>query len=88
MNTAKIYLKDKLIHLEFCGEHITITASKILTDIVSVVEFDSTGYIVINTNYGEEYIDLEYEIEKKGLNKNILSKIKDIDKLEVIKYEK
>lgn len=60
--------------------HIEYIASKILTKINGVIEYDNTGYVVLDTNYGEEFYDFQYTLEEKGLaNKfdinNIMSSI-------------
>ena len=38
--------------------HIEYIASKILTKINGVIEYDNTGYVVLDTNYGEELLGL------------------------------
>lgn len=48
--------------------HIELIASKILTEIKSVKECDKTGYIVLDTNYGEEFYNIGEAIEELGLS--------------------
>ena len=43
---------------------------KKLTSINHITEQDA-GYVVIDTNYGEEYVDLESVIEEIGINVDI-----------------
>jgi len=88
MYTGKIFINDLgniqfeigLLHLEFFG-------SRILTDIYDVKEFDDTGYIVLNTNYGEEFFDLGEELEDLGLTSyyDIQHLMTHIEKWEVVK---
>lgn len=65
--------------------HIEYIASKQLTEIKSVLEYDNTGYIVIDTNYGEEFYDFQYTLDQKGLGHCIdLSKlINSIERWEI-----
>ncbi len=60
------------VSFAFKDFYIEIIASKQLKTIKSVKEFDkSNGYIVIDTNYGEEYYCLEETIEAMGLSDQI-----------------
>lgn len=61
--------------------HLEVVASALLTDIYSVIEFDNTGYIVINTNYGEEFYDLSEILGDLNLSRyycieDLMSRIK------------
>lgn len=60
--------------------YIEIFGSRQLTEIKSVTEYDrETGYIVIDTNYGEEFYCLEETLEEMNLadKVNIKDKLKD-----------
>lgn len=60
------------VSFAFSDFYIEIIASKQLKTIKSVKEFDkSNGYIVIDTNYGEEYYCLEETIGAMGLSEQI-----------------
>lgn len=71
-NIAYVYM-DKVGNVCFqIGDfHIEYIASKQLTKIKSVLEYKDTGYVVIDTNYGEEFYDFQYTLEQKGLASNI-----------------
>ena len=84
-NIAKVYL-DMAGHVCFqIGSfHIEYIALHGLTDINSVEEYDDTGYVVLNTNYGEEFYDIGSDIEELGLGsvydiKQIMDSIKQWD---------
>ena len=84
-NIAKVYL-DMAGHVCFqIGSfHIEYIALHGLTDINSVKEYDDTGYVVLNTNYGEEFYDIGSDIEELGLGsvydiKQIMDSIKQWD---------
>ena len=67
--------------------YIEIIASKQLKTIKSVKEFDSSyGYIVLDTNYGEEYFCLQETIEAMGLSDqiNVKEKLSGIDSLVIV----
>ena len=60
--------------------HIEYIASAILTQIKGVLEYDNTGYVVIDTNYGEEFYDFSYTLERMGIAdkfdiKNIMNSV-------------
>lgn len=84
-NIAKVYL-DMAGHVCFqIGSfHIEYIALHGLTDINSVKEYDDTGYVVLDTNYGEEFYDIGSDIEELGLGsvydiKQIMDSIKQWD---------
>lgn len=84
-NIAKVYL-DMAGHVCFqIGSfHIEYIALHGLTDINSVKEYDDTGYVVLDTNYGEELYDIGSDIEELGLGsvydiKQIMDSIKQWD---------
>mgnify|MGYP007089577542 FL=1 len=84
-NIAKVYL-DMAGHVCFqIGSfHIEYIALHGLTDINSVKEYDDTGYVVLDTNYGEEFYDIGADIEELGLGsvydiKQIMGSIKQWD---------
>lgn len=84
-NIAKVYL-DMAGHVCFqIGSfHIEYIALHGLTDINSVKEYDDTGYVVLNTNYGEEFYDIGSDIDELGLGsvydiKQIMDSIKQWD---------
>lgn len=60
------------VSFSFSDFYIEIFGSRELKKIKSVKEFDkSVGYIVIDTNYGEEFYCLEETIEDMGLSDQI-----------------
>ena len=60
------------VSFSFKDFYIEIVASKQLKTINAVKDFDkSNGYIVLATNYGEEYYCLEETIEAMGLSDQI-----------------
>ena len=60
------------VSFSFNDFYIEIFGSRQLKTIKSVKEYDkSTGCIVIDTNYGEEYYCLEETIEDMGLSDRI-----------------
>lgn len=70
MSVAKVYA-DGIGNVCFdLGKlHLEFIASAILTEIKGVLEYDKTGYIVIDTNYGEEFYDLGEAIKELGIDK-------------------
>lgn len=74
------------VSFAFNDFYIEVIASKQLKTINSVKEFDkSNGYIVIDTNYGEEFYCLVETIEDMGLSEQIdvKEKLSGIDSLEI-----
>lgn len=65
--------------------HIEYTASNELTEIKGVLEYTKTGYVVIDTNYGEEFYDFEHTLKEMGLSEryNIKEIMSSIDAWEV-----
>ena len=75
------------VSFAFKDFYIEIIASKQLKTIKSVKEFDSSnGYIVLDTNYGEEYFCLQETIEAMGLSDqiNVREKLSGIDSLVIV----
>lgn len=75
------------VSFAFKDFYIEIIASKQLKTIKSVKEFDSSnGYIVLDTNYGEEYFCLQETIEAMGLSDqiNVKEKLSGIDSLVIV----
>ena len=75
------------VSFAFKDFYIEIIASKQLKTIKSVKEFDkSNGYIVLDTNYGEEYFCLQETIEAMGLSDqiNVKEKLSGIDSLVIV----
>lgn len=75
------------VSFSFDDFYIEIIASKQLKTIKSVKEFDkSCGYIVLETNYGEEFYCLEETIEAMGLSDqiNVREKLADIDSIVIV----
>lgn len=67
---------------------IEFFASSMLTKILGVLHWDNTGYIVIDTNYGEEFFDIKETLEELGLDKRynvekLMSSIKEWEVKEV-----
>lgn len=83
MSKGKIYLKDNNIVLEFCDYYFETIAPTILKEIKYIKEFDNEGYFVIETNYGEEYLDLGYALEQIGTDIKILNCLDSVTKFEV-----
>ena len=69
MVTAKVYM-DGIGNVCFdIGKfHLEVIASAILTEIKSVLHYDDTGYIVIDTNYGEEFYSIPEHLHYLGLD--------------------
>ena len=75
------------VSFTFKDFYIEIIASKQLKTIKAVKEFDkSNGYIVLATNYGEEYYCLEETIEAMGLSDqiNVKEKLSVIDSFVIV----
>ncbi|MBQ2892163.1 MAG: hypothetical protein IJE45_04650 [Bacilli bacterium] len=71
------------ISFSFQDFYIEIFGSRELKEIKSVKEYDKeTGFIVLDTNYGEEFYCLEDTIEGLGLSNEIVvkDKLKNCDK--------
>ena len=69
--TAYLYLVDDG-YMAFESEQafIKFLVSKKLTAINAIKEYDN-GYVVIDTNYGEDYIDLSAIVDEIGLQINL-----------------
>lgn len=64
-----ITLENENIVIEFIGQEIIKKAPSILSEMKKVNSFNiDTGYIALDTNYGEDYIDLSHLFKQKGLN--------------------
>lgn len=62
-------LKDGLLISNFLGFKLAFKAPMSMTDILKVNEFDiNDGYIAFETNYDEEYLDLESLFDDNGLD--------------------
>lgn len=75
------------VSFSFEDFYIEIFGSRELKKIKSVKEFDSSnGYIVLDTNYGEEYFCLQETIEAMGLSDqiNVKEKLSGIDSLVIV----
>lgn len=75
------------VSFSFSDFYIELFGSKQLKVIKSVKEYDkSIGYIVIDTNYGEEFYCLEETIEDMGLSEliNINEKLENINSFFVV----
>ena len=71
------------ISFSFQDFYIEIFGSRELKEIKSVKEYDKeTGFIVLDTNYGEEFYCFEDTIEGLGLSNEIVvkDKLKNCDK--------
>ena len=60
--------KRKYVDIEIGGFHFEVLVPNKLLEIKSVLEFDSEGYFVLDTNYGEEYLDVGNLISSLNLN--------------------
>lgn len=69
-----IFLHNHNIVVQFNSTQIESLAPVVLKEIKAVKEFDTTGYFVLDTNYGEEYLDLEYVLSSLGCDKIKLQK--------------
>ena len=75
------------VSFSFKDFYIEIVASKQLKTINAVKDFDkSNGYIVLATNYGEEYYCLEETIEAMGLSDliNVREKMSGINSFAIV----
>ena len=59
-----IFLNGNNIVARFNAIQIESAAPKNLKEISEVKEFDVDGYFVLETNYGEEYLDLQYVLDE------------------------
>ncbi len=86
-NTGYIKITNEgNISFSFKDFYIEIFGSRELNEIKAVKEYDKkTGYIVLDTNYGEEFFCLEETIEAMGLSEkiNVSEKLKSCDKWEI-----
>ena len=67
-SNGEITLNNNSINLTFDDKVFIFNAPVPLKKISKVLKFDiSTGYMIIKTNYGEEYIDIKHLHEKENL---------------------
>lgn len=82
-NIGRVYNKQNYIIVEFNGYHIESMAPIKLKEIKSIKEFDTSGYFVLDTNYGEEYLDLGYVLEELESTISLEDELKKVDEFEV-----
>lgn len=83
-STGYIFLHNHNIVVQFNGNQIESLAPVVLSEIKTVKEFDTTGYFVLDTNYGEEYLDLEYVLSSLGCDEiKLVEELSLIDRFEV-----
>ena len=81
LNVGKVY---NYIIVEFNGHKIESIAPRKLKEIKRVKEFDTSGYFVLDTNYGDEYLDLAYVLEELGCdNIDLYEELGKINNFEV-----
>ena len=68
LNIGYVYNRGNYIIVEFNGYQIESLAPIKLTEVKEVKQFDTEGYFVLDTNYGEEYLDLAYVLDELGCN--------------------
>ncbi len=66
--SGTITLENGIITINFLGEELSYTSPAAITELLKVNEFViEIGYVAVETNWGEEYIDIEYLFEINNL---------------------
>lgn len=87
-NLGYLYNEGRYIVVEFNGHSIESIAPTILKEIKGIKSYDSKGYFVLETNYGEEYFDLGYVLSELELPLDLNEELSKVNKFELGKTDR